>query len=280
MYSIEFSATGKNHFNENRGHVSGFTYRDYSIPMHTHDFYEINIILSGSGIHHIEECSVPVKKGNVFVIPPYMAHSYDNCKKLDVFHLLLHADFVKDNYDEASRVPGFGMLFEIEPFIRRNLQEPVFLQLTHAGVESIKPELDALNDKNPLSCREIRKHTAWKLIYTFSMLLSKQLEEKRKITSATHEKEILQVLWFIHNHYSEKLTIKTLCDEVYMSRSTLLRSFHEMCGCSPLEYITAYRKRTAHELLESGEYSKSEVANICGFYDLSHMDKIMKKTSV
>lgn len=35
-----------------------FTYTDYAIEMHNHDFYEINIVLVGKGRHCIEKTAL------------------------------------------------------------------------------------------------------------------------------------------------------------------------------------------------------------------------------
>ena len=64
---------------------------------------------------------------------------------------------------------------------------------------------------------------------------------------------------------------------VFLSRSTFLRSFKAVCGKSPIEYLNKYRCDKAIEQIDSLDRSKTEIAHKCGFYDLSHMERMLKK---
>lgn len=277
MYDIAFKASFENTLKDEGKLIKSITYHDYSIEMHIHDFYEVNIVLSGRGCHRIEECTVPVKAGDVFVIPPDVAHSYNDCKGLDVFHLIIHPDFIKNNMAEARTVDGFTLLTEAEPFLRRNSPTPMFLQLSPGELDKIWHELEIISAKDEAYPYALITHTVWSLLYTFSHLLQQQLLAQKKQLSESCESAILLSLEYIHMHYAEKITIQNLCDEVFMSRSTFLRNFSELCRCTPLEYITAYRIKKAVQLMQDETWSKSEIAHECGFYDLSHMDRILRK---
>ena len=85
---------------------------------------------------------------------------------------------------------------------------------------------------------------------------------------------------YLHQNFSEKITIDGLAERVYLSRSTFIRSFQVFCGCSPIQYLTKYRAKKAMELLENATMSKTEIAHSCGFYDLSHMERMIKKFHV
>ena len=81
----------------------------------------------------------------------------------------------------------------------------------------------------------------------------------------------------MHKNYSEKITLDKLCKKTYLSRSTLLRNFYDICGCMPIEYLNNYRCKCAVEMLENHpELSKTQIAHNCGFYDLSHMNRMLK----
>ena len=46
---------------------------------------------------------------------------------------------------------------------------------------------------------------------------------------------------------------------------------------SPIEYLNQYRCKKAAEQLIVSRYTKTEIAHSCGFYDLSHMERMLKK---
>ena len=47
-----------------------FHQNDFPVSMHSHEFYEINIITEGRGTHYIEDNGFSIKSGDFFIIPP------------------------------------------------------------------------------------------------------------------------------------------------------------------------------------------------------------------
>lgn len=276
---ISFHCYEIDQFGDGKNKVRSFVYTDYSIKPHNHDFYEINIILRGRGVHCIENASIDVHPGDVFVIPPQTVHAYFDTEGLDVHHILIHRDFVAENRAEADAVPGFIQLMEIEPYLRAHFSDAMFLHLSASELMALRADLDKIADKGEFNREELqpmKRHAVWAILYRLSYLLHLQQADTDKPAKRKNESLILRALEYIHAHYDEKITVDTLCREIYMSRSTFLRSFGVMCGCSPTEYLSAYRRKKAAEMLESGELSKTEVAHMCGYYDLSHMERSLK----
>jgi len=277
---MKFHSTAIRNFRNKQEHVRAFEYQDYSISPHDHDFYEMNIISSGSGTHTIENASFRVKPGDVFIIPPGVMHSYVETEHLNVYHILLRKSFIEKNRKEAEHIPGFLQLIEIEPFLRQNYSDAMFLHLSGSQMIELQSDLKIITDQSRLnqeSLFPLKEHIAWKILYWFSFLLSEQLYHKPHTASAQTQ-AIFRTLEYIHQNYGEKITIDELCKISFLSRSTFLRNFQSICGCTPLQYLTGYRKKQAIERLEQNELSKTEIAHACGFYDLSHMMRILKKS--
>lgn len=281
MVDIKFHSDANGIFHKGFS-ARAFTYTDYSIEMHNHDFYEVNIVLSGTGMHSIENGIFRVKHGDVFVIPPMVAHAYTNTNNLNVYHILLRKTFVDQNRAEAEKVQGFLQLIEIEPFLRGNFSNAFFLHLNQLQLMQLKNELEFIDDNGAFSWEDnsfMKYHTIWKILYWFSGLLNEQIYSKDCLLKDKnkYELQIINALEFIHKNYFEKITIESLCKEVFMSRSTFLREFKDVCGISPIEYLNRYRCKKASEQLSFPHRSKTEIAHNCGFYDLSHMERFLKK---
>lgn len=271
---ISFRCHEQDNFKRKTQSVRAFSYKEYSIDPHVHDFYEMNIVIHGTGIHTVGDSSLSVRRGDVFVIPPSTVHSYSNTGHLEVYHLLLRADFVR--HELSFDVPGMIQLFEIEPFLRRNCSEAMFLRLTPPELSLVERELVFVEDgsefDNP-SFELIGLHTVAKLVYYLSYLLSKRIGEREEVPEAKYRPQILDTLEYISRHFNEKLTVNSLAERVYLSRSTFLRNFEAVCGCTPGKYIMDYRVRAAIELMRDKDMSKTEIAHFCGFFDLSHMER-------
>ena len=73
IYSFQ-KALDANYFlsEEQKKQVMLFCYfhkNDFPIQMHSHEFYEINIIAEGTGLHYIENNSYPITSGDFFHHP-------------------------------------------------------------------------------------------------------------------------------------------------------------------------------------------------------------------
>ena len=72
----------------------GFTAKNYSIKRHDHDFYEVNIVVSGRGVHLVGDAEIPASVGDVFVIPPGVVHGYESeGRDFDVYHVIAKKEF-------------------------------------------------------------------------------------------------------------------------------------------------------------------------------------------
>ena len=256
--------------------VKAFRFDKFPTSLHDHDFYEIIIVSQGKGHHKIGNSIVPIQSGDVFVIPPLIPHALFDSKDLNVTHILLKTEFIKERQKKSASFPGYHQLMEIEPFLRQNYYKSMFLHLNSKQLWELQQDIKYIESINPLyhpRYFELQYHVTWKIIYFLSYLFDKQLNTKKETNFSKYEAQILDTLEYIHKNFSEKISIELLANRVFLSKSTFLRNFQFVCGCSPIQYLNKHRIKKAEELLDSSTMSKTEIAHACGFYDLSHMEK-------
>ena len=172
---------------------------------------------------------------------------------------------------------------EIEPFLRQNNSEAMFLHLDATQLSELQHDLKYLEDSgifNHHTYSAIQSHSVWKLIYYLSYLFHKQTCDERKGSISKFNAQILSTLEYIHQHFWERITIEKLAKRIFLSRSTFLRNFQAVCGCSPIQYLNNYRVTRANELIKDSKLSKTDIAHSCGFYDLSHMERSIRNRGV
>lgn len=259
----------------------GVLFKDFNVDIHRHEYYEINIIYSGTGVHHLGDEDFKVSRGDVFMIPPFKTHGYSKSDNLDVFHLLFHPDFLNERLEEASTIDGFTLFTEIEPHLRESTGAPKFLHLNEQELKGIQHDLEYVENRDKYfrydNLIPLKQAAALKVLYELSLLMHKQTYNKKSAENSKYEQQILQVLEYIHNHLDEKITIEGLCKQVYMSRSTFLRNFMLVTKTSPHQYIAQHRKNKAEMMLKNSNLKKNDVARICGYYDTSHMNNAIKE---
>ncbi|MDR3645052.1 MAG: AraC family transcriptional regulator [Clostridia bacterium] len=262
-------------------YIHAFIHKNYSIGMHTHSFYEVNIVLRGAGMHYIENKACPAQARSVFVIPPNVRHGYYQESSLDVYHILIACDFFDRYAQELKNLPGFSILFEIEPYLRSEFDGALFLTMTEEQMEQLEPELLGLLDacEMPYAGREIIKDAkALSIIGALSNFISVDNGGETSALKNRQSRSVVKCMEYIRLHYGDKITVEALAKIAYMSRATFTRNFEDVCKCTPMEYVTAYRIRKAKELISLTDMPITQIAQECGFYDGSHFIKYFIKS--
>lgn len=86
-----------------------------------------------------------------------------------------------------------------------------------------------------------------------------------------------QMLLFIEAHYAEELTVERIAGCVALSESACLRSFRQMLGTTPIQYVKQYRVERAAELLHTTTLKTGEIGAECGFADGSYFIKSFRE---
>lgn len=82
---------------------------------------------------------------------------------------------------------------------------------------------------------------------------------------------------YVGRHYSEDISIDSLCLMFDCSRTTLMKSFKQKYGITLGEYIKRYRLTEAENLLRTTTRSIKEISAECGFSDQNYFSKVFAK---
>ena len=254
--------------------ISTYMHYNYDHGMHSHSFYEINIIYKGEGMHYIAESSIPAKKGDVFVIPPNIKHGYYAKNNLDIYHLLIKEEYIKKNSKELSGFRGYNILFDIEPLLRSSSIKTQNLKLSESELEKIYQELKYIHAVGEENDNILENILSLSLIGKLSHIFFKKTHEENSETK--ENADLLKIISYIKNNLDSKLSIEALCEYANISPATLNRKFRKNLNISTAEFVLQCRISRAKELMMQQNLSKAEISQICGFYDTSHMNKYLK----
>lgn len=261
-----FSETEYFHGKFNMIHT--YLHTDYHYHMHAHQFYEINVIVSGQGKHYIENTVLDTSPGDVFVIPPEVSHGYISEDRLDIFHVLIKTEFLTRYREELAEIDGFELLFDIEPQIRRSSGKNLNL---NAGSPMTAAFLEALEQMV-----QVEADGQYVFLNALTMIfICKLCERLHGAVSASCEREIVAVMEYVQQNLDSKLSLDLLAQLAHMSVPTLNRRFRAVTGQSPMHYVLSCRIAKAKQLIRENHMSRTDVAQACGFYDLTHMNKYL-----
>jgi AraC-like DNA-binding protein len=80
-------------------------------------------------------------------------------------------------------------------------------------------------------------------------------------------------LTYIHDHYSEPVTVNDMAERVNLSPSSFSHLFREVTGRSPYQFLKEIRLDRARELLLEGRLSVTDVSRAVGYASTSHFIK-------
>ena len=115
-----------------------------------------------------------------------------------------------------------------------------------------------------------------KNIYEILFLLKK--EEKRAYSPSLRDRLIAPAVEAITQGFTDNgLSVTELAERCGISEAYLRRLFGERYGVSPKEYAIRLRIDYAKRLLQSGQFSVGEVAQICGYAEPCHFSREFSK---
>lgn len=113
------------------------------------------------------------------------------------------------------------------------------------------------------------------------------LEETEKKLGGKQEKEedsgkipnlfVQKAADYIKLNYSEKISIKEIADQLYLSPNYLSELFKKHTGKTISEYLTEYRLEKACQLLDYAEYRVGDVSGMVGIHDGRYFSNMFKK---
>ena len=263
--------------------IKGYIHENYSFATHTHDFCELNIVLSGEGTHCLGMGKYEITAGDVFVIPPGVSHSYSAAQQLDIYHLLIHSDFFQRYTAELGVLPGYTMLFTVEPQLRMEPrfaeQTPRrFLRLDQKRLDELMPVLMLISglyyDERPEKNIMANALALYAVVFLCQRYREQYLNDQQ--SRSVYFNAVAECLEDIDVHLSEEIRVEELARKNGMSRSTFLRAFKCLTGQTPAKYILRRRMAQAKLLLLQSEKKISEIAADCGFYDSAHFIRLFE----
>ncbi len=143
----------------------------------------------------------------------------------------------------------------------------------------IHPNLIALLDSQRY-LQAISRSTQWYDILSdteeyFARLVL--LLESTSKTQASSEQCLQTIIEYIDNHYQEEIQLEDLGKLVYLSPSYVSRLFRQEKGVSPRQYINGKRMEQAQHLLLHSDLSIQDVAEQCGYNNISHFYRVFKE---
>lgn len=223
-----------------------------SYPMHWHEFYEIELIISGSGSYIIDGVEQKIEKNMLFLMTPINFHKVIT-EGSQVITLMFMGELCESD-----------MLFKLSTVF--NSDSVMLSDEDACYLASVMHELNLASSENDDK-------------YSF-YLLNSILGKICRINSTHRQGNISKVqkaMLYIQNNFRRDIRLSDIAVVAAVTPSYMSSIFLKECGLSFKEYLNTIRYDYAKKLLE---YSNMTVTDICfesGFCDYANFERHFKE---
>ena len=257
------------------GSVVGFfpAYHHFAIPWHDHDFYELGIVESRSGLHVGSSGSEPFRRGTVVLVPPGARPQDPRSGEMRGHKSLIPAELGQLEHARAFRDPGLRRLFSPtgvtipkgdRPVVVRQLDELELCRMLEAleAIRALPPE------------RRTRPAELVRLLVALDCLAAGDETGPAPVHERPATSQLVaQACELLEHDLTHPWTLAELSARLYVGPFHLARQFVRSVGMPPMRYLASWRAQRAAGLLVSTDQSVAAVGAAVGWPDPSQFSR-------
>ena len=242
-------------FREHKRGIEFFNSDNPNFPPHIHSDIELLYVKKGRGKAYCNGEEYALKSGSFFTVFPNQVHYYsgfDNGGDTTVVII------------DPGLLTGVGEVFAEKAPISAHYK-------SGEGDENLLALLD-------IAKKEYEKGRSKPFVLSlisafFGMLLDRvELIEKVSASDCT-----AKILGYCKRHYKEDISVQSVGEALNISRSHISHIFSEKLKIGFCDYVNSLRLIYSVRLMDSGEYSISDVALACGFSTIRSFNRAFRK---
>ena len=259
---------------------------------HIHETIELHFILEGQRLMFVDRETYRLSPHSAIVVNHNLIHKTSTAPGFPPDHHNFILQLDRSRFDQILRVAG---LRGFDDFGDRFNGVATFNDSEWRLILAVISEFKAMCEEDKMGAA-VSMEDAHAFLYLQALelasifakarrrLLHAELEANQKVVPETvvktgvHQK-VHEVALYLQTHIHESVSLEELAQRFFMSRSYLTRSFRNVTGFSVVEYMTYIRIQKAQQLLRESDRSITEIADLCGFGNITYFEKVFKTTT-
>lgn len=245
-------------------------YPDMSAPCHWHEDIEWIHIIKGQMRYYINGKHILLEEGDSLMINTRQMHYGYSYEKQDCRFacILFHPSLFCSNSALLQKY--------VTPILKTSTPEYLHFchnQDTAQEVSKLLTQIVHLKE-NPAEGYELEAIALIQILWS-------RLWKKEKLRSDSNNQETpddlktqKDMVSYLYQHYSEKITLDEIAASGNVSRSKCCRIFQHYLQQSPIDFLNTYRLKVSASLLDTTDKTITEIAFACGFNHLSYFSKL------
>lgn len=247
----------------------------FYLSMHTHDFVEIVYCAEGTGFHHIEDEVLPVKRGDLFLLPVGVRHvfrpaSADKDRLLVVYNCVFPYELIEELSGLVSFDPQFLKIFQP---VDQTPKLWSYFQDENGELYELLERLYTEYSVKESGYIDMLKGLFIQLLITLQrhLLLTGPRENQHR-PGKFHE-----LIRYVEDHCNEHISLAELAERSELSVSHFQRHFKKISGQTFLNFLQNCRIQRCCRMLLKTDHSIEFIANSIGYQDMKFFNKLFKK---
>jgi AraC-like DNA-binding protein len=242
---------------------------------HTHNFYEMVVILEGTGVQIINGSAFSLHPGMVFLIQDEDRHAFRDCHGLVLYNILSDGNQLREWLVDLRALPGYQYLFLVEPrFFGHEAARP-FLTLDHGELTQVRILLETMEREQ--RHREGGFGLALQGLFFQLATIVVRSYQRRADSGSGKLNRIAAALAKMQRELDQPLSVASLADECNLSVRQFHRLFHQIQGMGPLEWLTRLRVERAELLLARTDDTVTQIAALVGCPDPNYFSRLFRR---
>lgn len=260
---------------EQNEEVSMCTFNHFGSSIHSHNFLELVYIEEGNATHVLNGVETTVKKGNYLIIDYGASHKYRSIsdgtvKVINCLFLPSFLDKSLKNCRNFSEVIGNYLIKIDSGMLTQNPSQTVFEDVDGKIYEIIKNMLGEFDVKSKGYIEVMRANLIEIIVRTLRQIMDTDSEY-------TEDKITLCMKEYVHNNFSENLSLTDISKQLNYSLSYLSIKFKKDTGMNFNDYVQRYRVEQSCTMLKNSNKKIYDIAKAVGYNDLKHFNNIFKR---
>lgn len=242
-------------YNKKRPIRATYSSATYGTPLHSHDYYEVEIIVEGEATHNLNAKTYHITAGSAYILGPASFHSYDIKKPLRLFCI---------NFD-GSAIPE--KLF----FKMATLGSGKHMDISHARFGDIVKLCELL-------VKEVKKKSGGCSVELCECILAMLLEEADDSITVPDKFDVgmQRALIYLNSHFYESPSLSEVAREANYHPNYFSEMFTSYFGQTFSSKLNDLKINYAKVLLKSG-FSVTETCFRSGFRSMSSFLSVFKE---
>lgn len=224
----------------------------HDYPLHWHEYYEIEYIMSGHGVYIIDGVEYEFSPNSlIFVTPVDFTSIKHTGEDIKIINISFSEDWISEKI--INSVSNHAVVHGFDPYLCKKIHEELLCDKKFSST-NVRFLLGSV------LIETMRKNTA-----------------KEKTLSYNKNSVVSDMLTYVHSHFRDNPTLSDLSEHTGLSPNYLSKIFHSHIGMTFKAYTNELKLKYASVLLKQTDADVSDICFSCGFNTFAHFFRAFRE---